>query len=225
MFPSLRDPLSLPVQYITNHICEITLIFFILKRTIYSVVALPKLSWYKSDQKKPTFGSALTRTTGDAVWKTASQPMIGIVKATLFHEIGFYQLQPFVCSLQSPKMSYFLFISCSQKAKGSSIVCQRWLILLLIIRTYLSRIFKKWSPPNNLNSQVWNQKGRIREPGSLTVPLTWYPAMRSLLTSQEAKYPAAPVTHAVFLIWLLFSMALRSFNTGVWDQEGYPSST
>lgn len=35
------------------------------------------------------------------------------------------------------------------------------------------------------------------KPKSLTVPMTWYPDKRSLLISQEAKNPEAPVTHTL----------------------------
>lgn len=52
-------------------------------------------------------------------------------------------------------------------------------------------------------------KLELVRPGSLTVPLTWYPDLRSLLMSQEAMKPAAPVTHTLPLMLRVSSIFFR----------------
>ena len=63
---------------------------------------------------------------------------------------------------------------------------------------------------------VWEKRQEMLEeeeeeeeeekPGSLTVPVTWYPDRRSRLTSQDARKPEAPVTQTLPLNSILMSM-------------------
>lgn len=58
---------------------------------------------------------------------------------------------------------------------------------------------------------VWEKRQEMLEekeekPGSLTVPVTWYPDRRSRLTSQDARKPEAPVTQTLPLNSILLSM-------------------
>lgn len=109
-----------------------------------------------------------------------------IVKASLFHQISLHQSESLPCSFQTQQMCQFLLIP---------FPCNNQMIYSLI----------------NMCVCVWEKRQEMLEekeekPGSLTVPVTWYPNRRSRLTSQDARKPEAPVTQTLPLNSILLSM-------------------